>query len=140
MAFDKNAVLRVDVVAADQQVWQGEAKSVVARTVEGDIGILVNHETLIAALIPCAADVTLNTGEHKVFALDGGFLSVEDNRVTLLSQFAREVVDLDPDDAKRELAQLKETLPASGELTEEQEKELTHAIAQLRAAERIARH
>lgn len=139
MAFDPNAQLRVQVVAADQRVWQGEAKSVVARTVEGDIGILINHETLMAALVPCAADVTLSSGEHKVFALEGGFLSVEDNAVTLLSEFACEVTDLDPEVAESDYTKLKETLLADGELSGEAQHKLNFALAQLRAAEKLAR-
>ena len=41
-------VLFVDVVAADRRVWEGEALSVIVRTMEGDIGILPNHEPVLA--------------------------------------------------------------------------------------------
>ena len=44
------AVLKVSVVAADHEVWSGEASMVVARTVEGQIGILPGHEPLLAIL------------------------------------------------------------------------------------------
>ena len=42
--------LRVEVVAADQAVWSGEAKMVVAKTVEGEIGLLPGHEPMLAIL------------------------------------------------------------------------------------------
>ena len=44
------AGLNVSVVSADQEVWSGEASMVVARTVEGEIGILPGHEPLLAIL------------------------------------------------------------------------------------------
>ena len=34
------AALTVSLVSADQEVWSGEAASIVARTSEGEIGIL----------------------------------------------------------------------------------------------------
>ena len=38
------AELHVGLVAADHEVWTGDASMVIARTVEGDIGILPGHE------------------------------------------------------------------------------------------------
>ena len=66
------AVLRVEVVAADRRVWEGEALSVVARTTEGDIGIMANHEPLLALLVPCAAEILTKDGKREVLAVDGG--------------------------------------------------------------------
>ena len=55
------AALNVSVVSADQEVWSGEASMVVARTVEGEIGILPGHEPMLAAL----------DGVFDAFAVDG---------------------------------------------------------------------
>ena len=40
----------VTLVSADRKVWSGEASRVIARTVDGDIGILGGHEPLLALL------------------------------------------------------------------------------------------
>ena len=82
------AVLNVSVVAADHEVWSGEASMVVARTVEGQIGILPGHEPLLAILAEGEVRVTLNGGETVTANADDGFLSVENNTVTIVARQA----------------------------------------------------
>ncbi|MGH1523373.1 F0F1 ATP synthase subunit epsilon [Leifsonia sp. L25] len=82
------AVLTVSVVAADHEVWSGEASMVVARTVEGQIGILPGHEPLLAILAQGEVRVTLNGGESVTAQADDGFLSVENNTVTIVARQA----------------------------------------------------
>ncbi|MFE4952427.1 F0F1 ATP synthase subunit epsilon [Leifsonia sp. NPDC056665] len=82
------AVLTVSVVAADHEVWSGEARMVVARTVEGQIGILPGHEPLLAILAQGEVRVTLNGGESISAQADDGFLSVENNTVTIVARQA----------------------------------------------------
>ncbi|MEY9854033.1 F-type H+-transporting ATPase subunit epsilon [Leifsonia sp. EB41] len=82
------AVLTVSVVAADHEVWSGEASMVVARTVEGQIGILPGHEPLLAILAQGEVRVTLNGGESIRAQADDGFLSVENNTVTIVARQA----------------------------------------------------
>ena len=82
------AVLTVSVVAADHEVWSGEASMVVARTVEGQIGILPGHEPLLAILAEGEVRVTLNGGESIRANADDGFLSVENNTVTVVARQA----------------------------------------------------
>ena len=82
------AVLNVSVVAADHEVWSGEASMVVARTVEGQIGILPGYEPLLAILATGEVRVTLNGGESISAQADDGFLSVENNTVTIVARQA----------------------------------------------------
>ena len=82
------AVLTVSVVAADHEVWSGEASRVVAKTVEGEIGILPGHEPLLAILASGEVRVTLNGGESIKAQADDGFLSVENNTVTVVARQA----------------------------------------------------
>ena len=51
MAFDSTP-LRVEVVSAQGLIWEGDAVQVIARTTEGDIGILANHEPFMGILVP----------------------------------------------------------------------------------------
>jgi F-type H+-transporting ATPase subunit epsilon len=82
------AVLTVSVVAADHEVWSGEASMVVARTVEGQIGILPGHEPLLAILASGEVRVTVGPGETITAQADDGFLSVENNTVTVVARQA----------------------------------------------------
>ncbi|GAA4973673.1 F0F1 ATP synthase subunit epsilon [Kineococcus glutinatus] len=80
------AQLQVELVAADRQVWSGEASMVRARTAEGEIGILAGHEPLLAILGSGNVVITAAGGEGISAAVDGGFLSVDHDRVTLVAE------------------------------------------------------
>jgi F-type H+-transporting ATPase subunit epsilon len=126
-------VLRVEVVSAGGITWEGEALSVIARTTEGDLGVLPGHEPFLAALVPCAAEVLTADGNREVLALDGGFISVADNRVSVLSQFAKVAKEIDLKAAEHELAAAEKRLNA-GELDDETRQHFLRAQAQVRAA------
>jgi F-type H+-transporting ATPase subunit epsilon len=80
--------LRVEVVAADQAVWSGEAKMVVAKTVEGEIGLLPGHEPMLAILASGEVRITLDNGDQLKATAEDGFLSVENNVVTVVARNA----------------------------------------------------
>lgn len=83
-----SAPLSVSVVSADQQVWSGEATMVVARTVEGEIGILAGHEPLLAILSSGEVRLTLADGSKVVAEAADGFLSVENDTITIVARKA----------------------------------------------------
>lgn len=128
-----DATLWVEVVAADGRVWEGKAVSVIARTTEGDIGILPGHEPVMNVLVPCAAEVLGSDGEREVVAVDGGFLSVNDNRVSILSQYARLARTINVHDAELELAKATQALD-EGDVDEETQRHFNRASAQMKAA------
>ena len=82
------AALAVSIVSADRQVWSGDAKLVVVRTVEGQLGVMVGHEPVLAVLAPGDVRVTLPTGQVITAHAEEGFLSVENNTVTVVSRLA----------------------------------------------------
>ena len=82
------APLSVSVVSADQQIWAGEATMVVAKTVEGEIGLLAGHEPLLAILAAGEVRVTLLDGDVISANAEDGFLSVENNNVTIVARNA----------------------------------------------------
>jgi F-type H+-transporting ATPase subunit epsilon len=82
------AALNVSVVSADHEVWSGEASMVVARTTEGEIGILAGHEPMLAVLASGEVRVTLTGGERIVAQAADGFLSVENDTVTIVAREA----------------------------------------------------
>ena len=82
------ATLRVELVAADQAVWTGEAKMVVAKTVEGEIGLLPGHEPMLAILGSGEVRITLEDGNVIKANAEDGFLSVENNVVSVVARNA----------------------------------------------------
>jgi F-type H+-transporting ATPase subunit epsilon len=80
---------RVDVVSPEATVWSGEATFVVARTPDGEIGILADHEPLLASLVTSAVEVEGVDGSRTTIGVHGGFLQVYKNQVTLLTDRAQ---------------------------------------------------
>ncbi len=93
--------MKVALVAADREVWSGEATQVNARTVEGDIGIMANHTPIMSVLDSGQVDVRTVDDGHWVAAVDGGFLSVAGNEVRLLCEHAEISFESNYDEAKR---------------------------------------
>lgn len=81
-------LFQVDVVSPEATVWSGEATFVLARTTEGEIGILADHESLMAALATGAVIVENGT-QVTAIGVHGGFLQVLNNQVTLLTDRAK---------------------------------------------------
>jgi F-type H+-transporting ATPase subunit epsilon len=79
----------VEVVAADRVVWTGQASRLIARTVDGELGILPGHTPLLAILSAGEVRVSPTGDEPDVVAvLRGGFVSVDSDRVTVVSDTA----------------------------------------------------
>ena len=95
----------VDVVSPEESLWSGEASFLVARTPDGEIGILADHEPVMAALATGAVTVDGTDGQRTTIAVNGGFLQVLDNTVTLLTDRAT-VVEGDAEAARRTAAEL----------------------------------
>lgn len=80
--------MQVDLVAADAAVWSGQAKLVVAKTVEGEIGLMPGHEPMLAILASGEVRITLEDGDVIKASAEQGFLSVEHNVVTVVARSA----------------------------------------------------
>lgn len=101
---DSGKVLTVAVVSAERALWKGTAKSLVAKTPEGDIGILPGHEPVLALLLDSALRIEEEDGRKLVVAVHGGFFSVAGNDVNVIAEVAELAEDIDLDRAKAALA------------------------------------
>ena len=87
---------RLDVVAPDAKLYSGDASIVVAQTTVGQIGIMANHEPMLAELAPGGAVVLTDAdGNRKAMAVQGGFLSVTADTVTVLAESAQFSEEID---------------------------------------------
>lgn len=85
---ESGALLGVELVTPTERVWSGEARMVSARTVEGDLGILPGHAPLFGVLVDGKVSIKGTDGAVTDFAVHGGFLSVSNNRVSILTESA----------------------------------------------------
>ena len=99
------AELHVELVAADREVWSGEASMVIARTLDGDLGILAGYAPLLGVLANGPVQIRSTDGEAVIAAVLGGFLSVSDDRVSILAEVAELAEEIDEAAARRELEQ-----------------------------------
>lgn len=84
--------LHVELVAVEEKVWSGDAEMVVARTTEGELGVLPGHAPLLGQLAePGQVRIKLAGGEQIAFEVAGGFLSVTGSGVTVLAESATPV-------------------------------------------------
>ena len=122
--------LRVALVVPDRELWSGEARTVIAKTTEGDIGVLTGHSPVFGILAEGSLVEILSDDADPVrAAVSGGFLSVADDRVSILAERARLSDEVDREEARREL----DAAQSEGSGPEEPA-EAKYARAQLRAA------
>ena len=129
-------VLQVELVAADRLVWSGQATMVIARTTEGDVGILPNHAPMLSLMVDGIVDVTTADGETWIAAVDAGFLSVANNRISILAEHAEMSHDIDLEKARADL----DRAHAAGENDDETSAAVDRAWAEarIRAAEKAS--
>ena len=98
------ATLQVELVAVERMIWSGEARMVIARTTEGELGVLPGHAPLLGELAPGGV-VTIRTesGEDLVVAAHGGFVSVTDKGVSILAETAEISTEIDVERAREAL-------------------------------------
>jgi F-type H+-transporting ATPase subunit epsilon len=83
--------LHVEVVAVEEKIWSGEAEMLVARTTEGELGVLPGHAPLLGQLAePGQVRIKISGGEEIAYDVAGGFLSITDEGVTVLAESAEQ--------------------------------------------------
>lgn len=96
----------VSVVSPEQRVWQGEADMVVARSTEGEFGIMPGHIPFLAALVPGRVSI-VSGSQREEFFVPGGFLEAsgrsDDYHVIVLADDAESLSDIDKAEARRRL-------------------------------------
>jgi len=98
------ADLDVAVVSAERSLWSGPARSVVAKTPEGEIGILPGHEPVLALLVESPLRIEQPDGSKVLVAVHGGFFSVDSDKVNVIAEVAELGQDIDVDRAQAALA------------------------------------
>jgi F-type H+-transporting ATPase subunit epsilon len=131
--------LHVELLMPDRSLWSGEAGMVIAKTIDGDIGILTGHSPVFGILSPGSlvriqpeASGEDASGEEVRAAVRDGFLSVTSDRVSILASAGLLADDVEVSAAQ---ADLDEASAAAGSSSAVEESvEVRYARARLRAA------
>lgn len=85
------AQLEVDLVDTDGTIWSGEARQVSAPASDGEIGILAGHTPVLSVLRRGEVRVIEAGGSVHRWTVEGGFLSVDGDQVTVVVDAAEAV-------------------------------------------------
>jgi F-type H+-transporting ATPase subunit epsilon len=122
--------LRVELVVPDRELWSGQATTVIVKTTEGDIGVLTGHSPVFGVLAEGSVAEIVTDEQRVRAAVSGGFLSVADDRVSILAAQAELAGEINVEQTRQELATaLAEAIPGADDSPA-----VRYARARLRAA------
>lgn len=103
------ASLHVELVSVERLIWSGEATMVIARTTEGELGVMPGHAPLLGQLADAGVVRIVRDGEEDlVVAVHGGFLAVTDKGVSILAELAEMSAEIDVQRARVALERAQE--------------------------------
>ncbi|HST64423.1 MAG TPA: F0F1 ATP synthase subunit epsilon [Mycobacteriales bacterium] len=125
------ATVHVELVSVERLLWSGDATMVIARTTEGELGVLPGHAPLLGELAPGGVvRIQQEGGEELTFAVHGGFLSVTEDGVSILAEIAEQADEIDVARAEQAL----ERARSAGEDDDEAAAAASRALSRLRAS------
>ena len=124
------AEIATELVAVERKLWSGKATSVSAQTTEGEIGVLPGHEPLLGQLVEDGVVVIRTVdGEKLVAAVQGGFISVSTEKITILADTAVWASEVDTSAAE-----------AAENRADASRSDHDRAVSELRAVKRLQEH
>ena len=104
--------VEVHIVTPERQVWSGEVQMLIARGVDGEVGILGGHAPLLVQLAIGPLRLQRDDGSWQAAVVDGGFLHVTseggNTRADVLARQAELAEEIDVEAARRTLEELQE--------------------------------
>ena len=132
--------IHVDVVSAEEQIFSGEAEFVILPGIMGELGIYPRHTPLLTQIKPGALRVKLpDQDREELVFIQGGYVEVQPQRVTVLADTAIRAKDLDEVKALEAKKAAEQALrdKSSVESIATAEAELASAMAQLEAIRKM---
>jgi F-type H+-transporting ATPase subunit epsilon len=125
------ATVHVELVSVERLLWSGEARMVIARTTEGELGVLPRHAPLLGQLADGGVvRVQEDGGGEVTFAVHGGFLSVTEDGVSILAELAERAEEIDVARAQAALDRAR----SAGDDDPDAQAAANRALSRLRAA------
>ena len=109
---------RVEVLSPEGEVFNDEVEMVSTRTAVGSIGVLANHEPVLAMLDPTELRLYKTESEIVRFAQAEGYMQVTGDRALLLVEEAHSPGELNASELQERVRQAEQELEAAGDDTE----------------------
>jgi F-type H+-transporting ATPase subunit epsilon len=126
---DDMAPMKLEIITAEQVIYSDDVDALVAPGVEGELGILPYHASLITALMPGEIMVRKD-GTETYLAVSGGFLEMIANKVTILADAAERSEEIDEARVQEAMKRAQERMD-----TRSSDMDLARAVASLRRSE-----
>jgi F-type H+-transporting ATPase subunit epsilon len=108
----------LEVLTPDGEVFADEVEMVSTKTAVGSIGVLANHQPLLAMLDPTELRIYKSDSDVVRMAQSEGYLQVSGGRVMVLVEEAHDAGDLDAGELRDRLQQAEKELEDAGEDSE----------------------
>ncbi len=133
------AVMHLDIVSAEKEIFSGNVKNLTASALMGEVGIYPKHTPMISPLKPGEVKVLTENDEEQVYFISGGMLEVQPHVVTILADTAMRGDDLDEAKALEAKKRAEEALEDKSDKIDSTKAlaELASAAAQLRMIESL---
>ena len=128
--------LTVQIVTPEREVVVADdATLVIAKGVEGDVGIMAGHAPLLIALGIGPLTIVHEGNQRDIIAIDGGFLQVSRDQVIVLAEYAILPEEIDVGQTEAEIAELRQRLSAEAEAEDVKRRlaraEMVQAVARM---------
>ena len=133
------SIMHLDIVSAEEEIFSGNVKNIIAAAMMGEVGIFPKHTPMITPLKPGEVKIITDQDEEKLFFISGGVLEVQPDIVTVLADTAIRAEDLDEAKAAESKKRAEEALADKSDKIDAAKAlaELAQAAAQLKMIETI---
>ena len=131
--------MHLDIVSAEEKIFSGNVKNIIAAAMMGEVGIYPKHTPMITPLKPGEVKIITEEDEEKLFFISGGVIEVQPDIVTVLADTAIRGEDLDEAKAEESKKRAEEALADKSDNIDAAKAlaELAQAAAQLKMIETI---
>ena len=131
--------MHLDIVSAEEKIFSGNVKNIIAAAMMGEVGIYPKHTPMITPLKPGEVKIITEEDEEKLFFVSGGVIEVQPDIVTVLADTAIRGEDLDEAKAEESKKRAEEALDDKSDNIDAAKAlaELAQAAAQLKVIEKI---
>ena len=133
------SIMHLDIVSAEEEIFSGNVKNIIAAAMMGEVGIFPKHTPMITPLKSGEVKIITDQDEEKLFFISGGVLEVQPDIVTVLADTAIRGEDLDEAKAAEAKKRAEEALADKSDNIDAAKAlaELAQAAAQLKMIEKI---
>ena len=133
------SIMHLDIVSAEEKIFSGNVKNIIAAAMMGEVGIYPKHTPMITPLKPGEVKITTEEDEEKLFFISGGVIEVQPDIVTVLADTAIRGEELDEAKAEESKKRAEEALADKSDNIDAAKAlaELAQAAAQLKVIETI---